>query len=227
MFKKYQFNHAWYNRQRHYFIEGNLYAGITTITSKTKPEIEVKRLAKWREEVGEEEANLIVKQSCQRGNKIHSQLENYFNHKPIITDSTINNYWQSLQTILPKIENIKLIEGCVWHPLLYAGKVDCVAEFEGNLTIIDWKTSEKPKQFNWIIDYKLQVSAYCAAVNRVYNTQINNGLIIIALPNQPAQIFRLNPEKMMYYWEKFQHRLEEYYQQFPSLPKKQKEKQLK
>jgi len=79
--------------------------------------------------------------------------------------------------------------------------------------VFDWKTASKPKKQEWITDYCLQVTAYTAAVNHLYNVQIDLAVIAIALEDRSAQIFTLDAEALALYWRQFLVRLRQWQQQ--------------
>ena len=102
-------------------------------------------------------------------------------------------YWQSIQTVLPRITDVKLIESAVWHEVgHYAGTVDMVCHFDGQPVILDWKTATRPKKTEYLDRYPLQLSAYCGCINRTYGTRIKTGVIVVALPNREAQVFQFS-----------------------------------
>lgn len=93
------------------------------------------------------------------------------------------------------------------------GITDGLVNYDGQLCFCDWKTSTKPKKWNWIQEHCLQVAAYTAAVNRVYQSQgvrVAQALIAIALPHTEAQVFRIEQEALMEYWQAFKQRLEQF-----------------
>ena len=212
MLKKYNSSHVWVNGKRCYQVQGKVFPGVTTLLGKTKPDKDKFSLLSWRKRVGENEANRISQDACKRGSIIHEQIENTIQNIDFIPNESVDGFWQSMKNdVIPRVSNPQLIEGCVWHPFGFAGTVDCVADFDGELAIIDWKTSGKPKKEEWITDYKLQVSAYCAAVNRLYGLQIKKGVVAIALDNQPAQVFVIESEEMLTNWYAFKQRIKQYY----------------
>jgi hypothetical protein len=214
MLKTYKAHHVWKEGKRYHKWGENEYPGVTTILSATKPEKDKISLNIWRNKVGVEIAENITKLACDRGSEIHSCIEDFLIGKSPVCSDQWFSFWQSIKPVLNNVTEVQLIEGALWHPLGFAGSVDCVANWKGNLSIIDWKTSSKPKKEEWILDYKLQTAGYCAAVNRMYNLKINNAVIVIALENIPAQVFEITSQDLFAYWQLFCQRVKKYHSIF-------------
>ena len=209
MLQKIQPNHTWIGTKRHYVTpEGEILPGVTTILEKTKTNRAA--LDAWKVRIGEAEADRIKTSAAARGTAMHSAIEAHLLREPYKVCEIAIPYIQSIFPILSRVTNVQLVEGAVWHPNGFAGSVDCVAEYNGELSIIDWKTSDKPKKPNWIEDYFLQSAAYCAAVNRLYDLRIGRIVIVLAIPNQLAQVFTVNGATLLDYWELFNERLDRY-----------------
>jgi ATP-dependent exoDNAse (exonuclease V) beta subunit len=213
---KYSAHCTWYEGRQYYSVQGQIYTGITTILAATRSEEEVQRFKDWEKEVGFAEAQRVRRKSTQRGKLLHKQIEGYLNgasQEPIEQDTEQHNYWQSIQPVLEKIKEAHLVEGAVWHPSGFAGVVDALVNYDGQLWVCDWKTSKKLKRWNWIQDYCLQVAAYTAAINRVYQghgVRVAQAMIAIALPDTEAQVFQIEQEDLMEYWEIFKQRLAQF-----------------
>jgi hypothetical protein len=209
MLEKHEATHTWIGTKRHYVTPGGeILPGVTTVLGKTKKD--TRALDAWRLRVGEEEAERLSRQATSRGTAMHSAIEGYLLKEPYKCREVAVPYFQSIFPILQRVSDIHLVEGCVWHPNGYAGSVDCVARYNGELSVIDWKTADKPKRPNWIEDYFLQCAAYCAAVNRMYDLRIGRIVVAIAIPNQLAQVFTANGAILLDYWELFNDRLTQY-----------------
>jgi genome maintenance exonuclease 1 len=174
------------------------------------------RLAEWQAQVGPAAADRIRRGAAQRGQQLHGLMATYLlnQEEPAMTQQhSVWGYWQSLRSILDDIEMTHLVEGLVWHPAGFAGVTDALVTYRGQFCVCDWKTSTRPKCWAWIQEDVLQVAAYAAAINRVYQVQgvrVKHGLIVIALPEQQAQVFWLGPEQMLAGWRQFQARLAEF-----------------
>lgn len=199
--------HTWQGTQRFYKTPKGPLPGVTTVLSATSND---KGLTNWRKRVGNVEADRITKEACKRGTAAHAAIEEYLRTKkePDV-DSPSLPYFESVQPVLGLIEKVLLIEGAVWSPKGYAGTIDAVATINGLPYIVDWKTSAKPKKVEWINNYLLQLAAYAGAANHIYpELKVNRGIVAIALPDQPAQVFIVEPKEMMGYWGEWLSRLE-------------------
>lgn len=215
MLKKYPAHHIWIGDRRCYQVGEQIFPGVTTILGATKLSRDKQVLAQWREKVGEVEADKITSDACDRGTIVHGLIEDYLQGKESPCPDGVKGFWDSIRPALINVSDVQLIEGAVWHPSGFAGSVDCVASWKGQPTIIDWKTSGKPKKSEWITDYKQQTAGYCAAVNRLYGLKFNHSVIVIALEDSPAQVFEVSPVELMEHWRNFQERVKQYHQKFP------------
>lgn len=171
-------------------------------------------LKRWRKRVGYQQAQQISTQACRRGTSIHKAIDYFLAGQDLPEDVPANPYWQSIEATLKSIDEVHLVESAVYHAeQQYAGRLDCLGTWAGELCVFDWKTASKPKKLEWITDYCLQITAYTAAINHLYNVQIDRALIAIALPDQEAQLFLLNEEDLSQYWQEFLVRLRLWQQQ--------------
>ncbi|XP_017690867.1 PREDICTED: mitochondrial genome maintenance exonuclease 1 isoform X2 [Lepidothrix coronata] len=155
-----------------------------------------------------------------QGELFHSALESIFLSEEMAVkekseDGVISGYLSSVEHVLEDISEVKALESGVHHETLqYLGLVDCVAKYRGQLCVIDWKTSEKPKPFlKNTYDNPLQVAAYIGAINHDtnYDFQVRCGLIVVAYKNgSPAHPHFMDPDLCSQYWNKWLLRLEEY-----------------
>ncbi len=169
--------------------DGNQYPSITTILGKQpKPS-----LVEWRERVGDEEANRIMKEAAKIGTEVHELCERYLYNKTIIsTDSESRRIFNRMRFILGNIDNIVGLEIPVYSDKLrVAGTTDCVAEYNGKISVIDFKTSCKPKREEWIEDYWIQAAFYAAAFYEMTGCISEQLVIIIAVRNSfDVQVFK-------------------------------------
>lgn len=191
--------------RRHYETPLGKLPSVTAVLRATK---DVSGLMAWRRRVGAEHADAVTKAATDRGTGLHSDAE------ALLVSGTVpaepSPYFTSLLPFFKRITSTALVEGTVWHPHGYAGAVDLVAEVDGELAIVDWKTSSRPKRWEWIEDYRLQVAAYCAAVNRVYSLKIKRGFVVVALKDREAQVFEESGSELFKSWQGFQERLGRY-----------------
>jgi genome maintenance exonuclease 1 len=208
MFTPYQPTYQTINRKKYFCIDNLIYPSVTSILSATKPQEDKQALQRWRNKIGKAQAQKITTEACNRGISLHSGIKSFLNREEVPPEINDNPYWHSIEPVLNNIEQVHLIESFAYHSQhQYAGYFDCLGEWQGELCVFDWKTASRPKKTEWISDYFLQVVAYLAAIKSLYQVKINQGIIAIALPEQPAQIFTLNQDNLQDYWEQFLQRL--------------------
>jgi genome maintenance exonuclease 1 len=202
------------NRKRQLVFDGQAYPSVSTILAATKPEADRLALQRWRKRVGYTQAQQISTQACRRGTSLHTAINYFLMGQDLPADVPDNLYWHSIKPVLESVLEVHLLESAVYHAEQgYAGRLDCLGTWQGELCVFDWKTASKPKKLDWITDYCLQVTAYTAAVNHLYNVQIERALIAIALQDQAAQIFLLDATDLSHYWQEFLVRLRLWQQQ--------------
>lgn len=171
---------AHYDGKHFYSINGEKYPSITTILHSFPNEgIEIwkRKTPNWEE---------IQKESFEVGTDLHSFIESYLKNEipeyEIEYDRPIELF-QNLKPELDKINNIRCQETRLYHgDLKVAGQVDCIAEYEGELCVIDFKNSRKPKK-EWMIKksgYYEQITAYSKMFHYCTKQEVNTGLILIA-----------------------------------------------
>jgi len=149
----------------------------------------------WRNRVGEEEANAISKRASTRGNKCHKLCELYLENKSISKykdDPLSMGLFYQIKPYLDSIDNIHALEEPLSSSLLkMAGRVDCIAEYNGELAIIDFKTSTKYKREEWIHDYFAQETAYAIMFQELTGLIPKKLVTIIACETGEPQIFEI------------------------------------
>ena len=149
----------------------------------------------WRQKVGEEEANKISKRASTRGNKCHKLCELYLENKSISKykdDPLSMGLFYQIKPYLDSIDNIHALEEPLSSSLLkMAGRVDCIAEYNGELAIIDFKTSTKYKREEWIHDYFAQETAYAIMFQELTGLAPKKLVTIIACETGEPQIFEI------------------------------------
>jgi genome maintenance exonuclease 1 len=179
---------------RKYFTpEGNAYPSITTVLGVLNKE----GILAWRQRVGEAEANRISQQAATRGTAVHKLAEDYLDNKEDWNKGAMPSNLQSfndLKSILDqRLNNVWFQEEFLYSDRLKcAGQVDCIAEFDGQLSIVDFKTSRKPKKEEWITNYFIQASFYAAAFYERTSIPIKQGVILITVDGSEPQIFKVN-----------------------------------
>lgn len=181
--------------KRYYKLpDGTKLPSVTTVVGAKKKQ----GILEWRARVGEEEANRISRQATSRGTNVHTICENYLNNKKdymkgIMPDAV--EYFLSIKPYLNNIDNIHYQEQALWSKTIgMAGRVDCIAEYEGVLSIIDFKTSSKVKRRGDVEDYFWQTTAYATMYEELIGTPINNLVIIMAVKDSSPIIFKERTE---------------------------------
>ena len=179
---------------RKYFTpEGNAYPSITTVLGILSKE----GIIAWRKRVGEEEANKISRQAATRGTAVHKLAEDYLNNeedwKGKHMPANLNTF-KDLRTVIDgRLNNVWMQEEFLYSDKLQtAGQVDCIAEYDGVLSIIDFKTSRKPKKAEWIEGYFIQACFYAAAFLERTGVPIKQAVILVAVDGSEPQVFKVN-----------------------------------
>ena len=165
---------------------GRTYPSVTTVTGLLKK----KAIIEWRERVGAAEANKISNKAAARGTRIHRLCEKYLLNEQVDPGYFDKAMWDSIKNRLDGINNIYALEQQLYSDYLQiAGTVDCIAEYEGKLSVIDFKTSKRLKSRDDIHDYFMQCSAYAVAFEEMLKLPINKLVIIMAVEDEDPQIF--------------------------------------
>lgn len=169
---------------------GSKYPSITTVLHVLTDG----HIKEWRERVGEEEANKISHRAAERGTAVHAIIENYINNLTDFSKGFMPHVLANFKSVQPildeRIGKVYAQEAALYSDYLgVAGRVDCVAEFDGKLSIIDFKTSRKPKKAEWITSYFIQESFYAIAWEERTGKPITQLVTIVAVDNAPAQVF--------------------------------------
>lgn len=181
--------------------EGNKYPSVTTVLS----EYSKKAIFEWRKRVGEVQANQISRAASTRGTAFHKVCEDFLNNKKVTLKTPLEV--ERFNTFLPTLKRINRIHAqelrMYSDHLRLAGTVDCIAEFDGKLSVIDFKTASKPKDKNNIENYFMQCSAYSIMFEELFKIPISRTVILIAVDEHEPQLFiekRDNyVEKLIYY----------------------------
>ncbi len=181
------------NGVRFYPIPGadKYYPSVTSITSFKNAAF----FAGWRKQIGEDEANRITARATQRGTAFHSITEDYLTGKLDLDSYLANNplsvrMFQSAKPTLNRINNINCLETFLYsHYLGLAGRVDCIAEFDGELAVIDFKTSTKIKQEEYIEHYYVQETAYAAMFLELTGIEVKKIVTLITIEDGSVQVF--------------------------------------
>ena len=192
---------------------GNRYPSITTVISNNSKKQE--GLAKWRQRVGKDKAQATSTRAAGRGTRYHKLVEDYLNNeldKSKYHDMPLPWFmFNTSQKVLDRINNIYLQEAALYSDTLeIAGRVDCIAEFDGELSIIDFKTSAKQKKEQYLFDYYVQECGYACMLQEVYGLTVKQLVTIVATEEGEAQVSVVPPKK------EYLITLQEYIQEYKS-----------
>tara|TARA_B100000575_G_scaffold294258_1_gene309040 strand:+ start:2551 stop:3234 length:684 start_codon:yes stop_codon:yes gene_type:complete len=166
------------NGFRFYNIDGKHYPSVTSILGIKKKE----GLEKWRKSVGEDAAKWEMARAARRGKATHTLVEQYLKGEPqTIRDVLPIGMFRLLKPYLDQINNIHCLERIMYsHKLTLAGQVDCIAEYNGKLSVIDFKTANKERIDSWNESYYLQCTAYAIMYEELFGKQIDQIVILQA-----------------------------------------------
>ena len=180
------------NRKRFYETpEGKLYPSITTVLSRRKME----GLLEWRKKVGDDVANYVARTAAARGTKVHHMCEDFLNnnfdeevHKKNFLPYTL--FGQLKPHLQDKVDNIMSQEcGLYSDKYMVAGRVDCIGEYNGIPSIIDFKTSTRERNDDWNESYYIQASAYAEMFEERTGIEINQIVILVVTEDGLVQEF--------------------------------------
>lgn len=165
---------------------GNKYPSVTAVTGLRGQA----HIHEWRKQVGEEEANKISARASSRGTRIHSLCEDYLNNESPTVDMFDAPVWNSFVPVLDHIDNVYVLEAMLFsHNLEVAGTVDCVAEYNGVLSVIDFKTSRRIKELADISDYFIQCAMYALAFTEMTGINVPQLVVLMAVDDEDPIVF--------------------------------------
>jgi genome maintenance exonuclease 1 len=175
--------------KRYYTLpDGSRLPSVTTVLGAQKKAA----IMAWRKRVGEDVANAISRKATSRGTNVHTLCERYLNNESlgdVMPDA--KEMFFSIKPLLNRIDNIHYQEAALWSTKLeMAGRVDCIGEFDGELSVIDFKTSKKVKSHEDIEDYFWQTTAYALMYEELIGKPINNIAIIMAVEDNEPLLFK-------------------------------------
>ena len=172
---------------RFYDIDGKAYPSVTTVLGiKKKAELQG-----WRNKIGEDVANWEMGRAARRGKATHLLVEEYLKGKTPSEGGVLPlGLFKLLRPYIDQIDNIHMLETIMYSPkLTIAGQVDCIAEYNGKLSVIDFKTANKERQESWIDNYFLQTTAYAQMYEELYGKNIDQIVILLASEDGSVQNF--------------------------------------
>ena len=204
---------------RHYSVNEERLPSVTTILKATESEEKKASLQAWKQRVGHKQAEIISREATSRGSSMHDYLEKFLLGKlnmDLLGDNTLEKMMadQIIENGLRnKLNEIWGCEATLYYPGKYAGAADCIGVYENKETIIDFKQSNKPKKEEWISEYFLQLSAYSLAHDKVYGSNITQGVILLCTKDNIFQRFIINGNTLKDYQNQFLEKVEQFYAQ--------------
>ena len=203
---------------RHYTVDGEekKLPSVTTVLAKTKSKEDQESIERWKAKVGEETAEKIKNEAALRGTAMHKYLEDLILGQKSLDLTPVGVEATKMAEIivdrgLNRCSDIYGIEAVLYYPGLYAGSCDLIGKIDDKVSIIDFKQTNKPKQREWIGDYFLQMAAYGMAHDAVYNTAIEQGVILMCSKDGYFQEFVIEGEEYREAKHQFLRRLNEFY----------------
>jgi ATP-dependent exoDNAse (exonuclease V) beta subunit len=169
---------------KRYYVtpEGNKYQSVTSLTGK----VNAKEIQEWRDRVGHDKAQKITTRAANRGTTMHKMVETYLHNKPLNLNEENNplnkQMFLKIQPLVDRLDNIKVIEGALYSDELeLAGTTDCIAEYKGDLAVIDFKTSTRMKNKEGVKNYWMQGAAYGKMYHEHYGVAPKNIVLMISV----------------------------------------------
>jgi len=211
------------NGIRIYEIDGINMPSVTSILGSI-PERNQKILA-WRNSVGEKMANFISVTSTNRGKTTHTLIENHLNNQDEknigITQVTALGLFRIIKPYLARIDNIHMLEEIIYSKEIdVAGQVDCIAEYKGKLSVIDFKTSTKQRDADYNYGNFLQTSAYAKMFEELYpSKKIEQTVILAACEDGFVQEWIHGEDKIKEHQELFYKHVKDFFDRHSNLNK--------
>lgn len=186
--------------KRHYIgADGVAYPSVTTVLGARTDK---SGLEEWKNKVGEDKASRVSTQAANRGTAIHAIAEAYLLNEENYPPKTMPVNKMTFKGIKPvldkRIGTVHAIEAPLYSNRLYtAGRTDCIAEFDGVMSVVDFKTSRRIKDESYIKNYFLQATCYATMAEELTNHRVPQIAIIIAVDNEEAQVFVKRKEDYM------------------------------
>ena len=192
--------------------DGESLPSVTTVLSKTKDK---SGLDRWRKRVGEKTAEKIIADSSRIGTALHLFIEHYVNEHAYkdLTEVGVQAEKMAQVIINEGLKDIDEVWGSEVHlylPGKYAGTTDMVGLYKGRPAIIDFKQTNKPKKREWVQDYLMQLAAYAHAHNHLFDTEIDQGVILMCSRDFIFQRFELTGENFTRALDSFMKKLDLY-----------------
>jgi hypothetical protein len=196
---------------RKYAIDEEVkYPSITTVLGKTK---DLSYLKEWRKRVGEEHANKVTAAATSRGTSMHKLCEDYLLNQDLddLGSTSGELLFRGIRPYLDRIDNVRALEsGLFSHKLHVAGTVDCIADYDGELTIIDFKTAKAAKRESYIHDYFMQGAFYFTSFYELTGELPKQILVLISVQDGSVQEFFVKGKEIIHWTEQLKERIKKY-----------------
>ena len=202
---------------RHYDVSNEILPSVTTILQATQSDEKKASLANWRQKVGENEADKIRDEAASRGTAMHQFLEFYLRNEKILDLSDEGQVASGMGQVIidqgfSELKEIWGSEVTLFYPGLYAGSTDLCGIYSGRESIIDFKQTNKPKRKEWIDEYFMQLGAYAMAHDVIYNTCVDQGVILMCSKDGFFQKFTSTGKEFTHFKHKFLEKVGQFYQ---------------
>lgn len=165
---------------------GRAYPSVTSVLGILGKQ----HIMEWRKRVGEEEANRISGRATRRGTAVHSLCESYLRNEEVEPGPFDLETFRSLRPLLDRINNIHCLETQLYSNYLeVAGTVDCIAEFDGKMSVIDFKTSTRVKSRDDIHGYFMQTAAYAVMFEELTKIPVGRLVVLMTVDNDDSLVF--------------------------------------
>ena len=197
-------------------IDGQNFPSVTTVLGRTKTE----GLQKWRDSIGHDVANWEMGRAARRGTATHKLVEEYIKGETPSERSVLPlGLFRLLKPYVDQINNIHCLETIMYSKkLTLAGQVDCIAEYNGKLSVIDFKTANKERQESWIENYFMQTTAYAIMYEELFGKPIDQIVVLIASEDGSMRSFVKDKKD---YVEKLEQSIKDFYKYFEEKTKDQ------
>ena len=187
------------NGKRHYETPAGPLVSITTVIHHFTPD----GIKQWRENMGEDVANYIMRVSSIRGTRVHKLVDSFLSNESLANITreygvTAAGLFNLMRPALERISNIVAVEKRVYSTdpaIMVAGTTDCVADYEGILSIIDFKTSSKMRDQDTIDSWMIQATFYALAWECLTGQKISQLVIICATEDGQTEVFKSEPSE--------------------------------
>ena len=210
---------------RHYTLKNQMLPSVTSIIEMTKTDREKEALAAWKSKLGAKESSAISSAATKLGSEMHSNVEQFLLGKDnlnLFEDEKEKSKSKMMSDLIieeglrDKLEEIHGVECVLYYPgpKGFAGSADLIGMYSGVHSVIDLKSKSSIMKENYdsLQNYYTQLGGYSLAHNKVYGSNISQGVILLATTDLVFQIFRIKDEKLVEYQNKFLERVDQYYE---------------